>query len=44
MVATPCLLVATLSQVIYDFDTFWLVPAYSCCFTPFVHAILIIDM
>ena len=43
-VCNPLLLVATLSQVIHDFDTFWLVPAYSSCFTLFVHAIHVIVM
>ena len=31
--ATPCLLVATLSQVFHDFDTLGLVPVYSSCYT-----------
>ena len=32
MSATPCLLVAIISQVLHDFDTYWLVSAYSSCF------------
>ena len=44
MFATPCLLVAFISQVFHDFDTYGLVPAYSSCFTLFVHAIHVIHV